>query len=69
MQKCDVNGPNSTVAYEFLRANSELAIGDQEISWNFAKFLVNGEGHVVKHYVPHCSPLDIVPDIEDLLNK
>lgn len=44
----------------------ELLAGD-EIKWNFTKFLVDGEGRVVKRFESPVDPLDIEPAIEALL--
>lgn len=56
MEKIEVNGPNTHPLYAYLRNNSELAekaTGEaKQIPWNFAKFLVDREGHVVKFYGP-----------------
>jgi len=50
-----------------MRENSSLSGGD--ITWNFAKFLVNGEGKVVKFYGPKEEPDTIKPEIEKLLKS
>lgn len=44
----------------------ELMAGN-EIKWNFTKFLVDGEGCVVKRFESPVDPLDIEPAIEALL--
>ena len=41
-EKCDVNGNTAHPVYNFLRQNSSLK--GEAITWNFAKFLVNGQG-------------------------
>ena len=66
MAKVEVNGHGAVPAYNYLRKYSELK--GEEITWNFAKFLVNGEGDVVAYYPPETSPNSIKPDIEKLLN-
>ena len=48
MTLCDVNGPKAHPAFRFLRKYSDMKI----IKWNFAKYLLNGEGMVVKAYAP-----------------
>jgi glutathione peroxidase len=46
--KIDVNGPDTSDVFKFLRYHSELndkKKGEvKEIPWNFAKFLVNEQG-------------------------
>lgn len=51
--------------YQWLRDESELQGG--ELQWNFEKFLLNGEGKVVKHYRKDWEPSALLPDIEALL--
>ena len=66
MQKCDVNGANPHEVYRFLRQNSSLYDASTkkagEIPWNFAKFLVDNNGTVLKYYSPQTDPNDIVKD-------
>jgi len=65
MEKVDVQGQNEHHTYKWLRDQSELEGG--ELKWNFEKFLVNGEGQVVKHYRKEWDPLSTLPDIQALL--
>mmetsp|Transcript_30839 Transcript_30839/g.57835 ORF Transcript_30839/g.57835 Transcript_30839/m.57835 type:complete len:88 (-) Transcript_30839:55-318(-) len=37
------------------------------IPWNFAKFLIDQEGRVVKYYSPKVPPSQILPDIKEVL--
>ncbi len=70
--KIDVNGNNTHELYLNLKSRSELNEGDgklKNIPWNFAKFLVNENGDVVKYYPPDVEPLRIEEDILVLLNK
>ena len=62
-----MNGENVAPLYKYLKENSSLSGAD--ISWNFAKFLCNKDGEVVKYYEPEFEPNSILPDIEDLLEK
>ena len=41
--------------------------GADDVKWNFTKFLVDRDGHVVRRYEPPVSPEDIATDIEQLL--
>ena len=69
--KCEVNGTNPHPVYNYLRRHSELwdeSSGTaQQIPWNFAKFLVDESGQVLKYYGPRTSPEEIRPEIENLL--
>ena len=71
--KTDVNGVNTCEVYKYLRGNSELydekKKESKEIPWNFAKFLVNGQGKVVSYHNPKVDPLDIMSSIEPLLRQ
>ncbi|MBQ9510244.1 MAG: glutathione peroxidase [Clostridia bacterium] len=40
---------------------------ENDIKWNFTKFLVDRAGNVVKRYSPTCNPDDIENDIKNLL--
>lgn len=66
LEKTIVQQPGCHPAYKFMRENSSLVGGD--INWNFAKFLVDGKGKVVKYYMPDEDPNSILPDIKKLLN-
>ncbi|RWR91830.1 putative phospholipid hydroperoxide glutathione peroxidase [Cinnamomum micranthum f. kanehirae] len=52
--------------YKFLKSSKGGLFGDS-ITWNFAKFLVDKDGHVVDRYAPTTSPLSIEKDIKKLL--
>jgi len=65
--KVEVNGPGAHPIYQFLKSSD--AFGGGEISWNFQKFLVDREGHVVKTFLPKVEPEDLEDDIVSLLNK
>ncbi|RWR91828.1 putative phospholipid hydroperoxide glutathione peroxidase [Cinnamomum micranthum f. kanehirae] len=64
--KIDVNGDNAAPVYKFLKSSKGGLFGDS-ITWNFAKFLVDRDGHVVDRYAPTTSPLSIEKDIKKLL--
>ena len=66
--KVDVNGNNVSPLYKFLKSSKGGLFGDS-IKWNFSKFLVDKEGHVVDRYAPTTSPLSIEKDIKKLLGS
>ncbi|RKP57123.1 glutathione peroxidase [Cohnella endophytica] len=61
-EKVDVKGEDADPLFRYL---TEQTGG--EITWNFAKFLVDRQGRVVKLIEPPVKPLEIAPDIEKLL--
>ena len=40
----------------------------EDIKWNFTKFLIDPEGHIVKRLSPIENPLILEEDIKKLLN-
>ncbi len=65
--KIDVNGAAAHPLYQFLKKEQPGILGTEGIKWNFTKFLVDGNGNVVKRYAPTDKPEDLVGDIEALL--
>ncbi|KAH9312624.1 hypothetical protein KI387_027659, partial [Taxus chinensis] len=56
--KVDVNGPNTVPVYTFLKSSKSGFMGPR-IKWNFTKFLVDKDGHVIDRYSPMTNPLAI----------
>ncbi len=52
--KIEVNGPGAHPLYTWLRSQS----GGTDIQWNFEKFLIGKDGHVIKRYSPKTVPED-----------
>lgn len=52
--------------YKMLKEHG-FSTDDDEIKWNFTKFLIDKEGNVVKRYAPTYEPEKIEKDIEELL--
>ncbi len=65
-QKINVNGKEATPLYTWLK-EAKGGILSKDIKWNFTKFLLDKEGHVMKRYSPQTSPQDIEKDIQELL--
>ncbi|CAJ1905956.1 unnamed protein product [Sphenostylis stenocarpa] len=61
--KVRVNGPDTVPVYKFLKAHKPGFLGSR-IKWNFTKFLVDKDGHVLRRYAPITSPLSIENDIK-----
>jgi len=67
MAKIDVNGENATPLYAWLKTEAPGLLGSKAIKWNFTKFLIDREGHVVRRYAPNDKPEKLATDIEKLL--
>lgn len=65
-QKTRVNGPNRHPLYEHLIKHAPFPYNDN-IAWNFEKFLITKEGDVYKRYPSNVDPLTIKEDIDRLL--
>lgn len=65
-EKIDVNGENAHPLYKFIKSETKGFL-NRDIKWNFTKFLIDGEGKVIKRYAPTTPPMKIKNDIENLL--
>jgi glutathione peroxidase len=52
--KIEVNGPGAHPLYAWLRSAS----GGADIQWNFEKFLIGKDGHMIRRYSPKTVPED-----------
>jgi len=66
--KVDVNGRDALPLFAWLRSQRSGLLGGR-IQWNFTKFLLDHEGHVVRRYAPTTSPESIAADIEAALDR
>ena len=67
MQKIDVNGPDASPLFDWMKKEQKGIMGTTAIKWNFTKFLIDRDGNVVKRYGPQDTPKSIAKDIEKLL--
>jgi glutathione peroxidase len=67
--KIEVNGPNAHPLYRELKAAAPGFLGSQRVKWNFTKFLLDGEGRVIKRYAPATKPEKLSAEISALLDK
>jgi glutathione peroxidase len=65
--KIDVNGEDAAPLYQFLKREATGLMGSKAIKWNFTKFLVDREGHVVKRFGPQETPEKLRGAVEALL--
>ena len=66
MTKTSITNKRQDPLYKWLRDNSELNGGDMQ--WNFEKFLIDKNGHVLGHWWATDEPDVIRKDIEALVN-
>jgi len=67
MQKVDVNGPEASPLFDWMKSEQKGFMGTTAIKWNFTKFLIDRDGNVVKRYGSTDKPSAIAKDIEKLL--
>ncbi|WP_150272698.1 glutathione peroxidase [Paenibacillus tepidiphilus] len=63
----DEDNSNAKLLKLMLLNRDPASLEDDEIKWNFTKFLVDREGHVVKRFESFVNPLDIESSIQALL--
>jgi len=66
MGKIQVNGPDRHPLYSFLISRAGGLFNDN-IKWNFTKFLIDRQGRVVDRFATITKPADITKSIEKLL--
>lgn len=69
MRKVIVNGPGTDAVYEYLKCRKKGPLGFRGIRWNFEKFVVDRDGHVVKRFTSNEEPLSMEPLIRELLGE
>ena len=65
--KVEVNGDSACELYDWLKEERAAPNGKSDIAWNFTKFLVDGEGSVVKRFEPRDTPSDIEEHLKSML--
>jgi len=66
-EKIDVNGDAAHPLYKYMKEAAPGLLGTEAIKWNFTKFLVDGNGKVVKRFAPKDTPEKIEAEIRKLL--
>lgn len=61
-----LNGAETAPIYQWLKSEIR-GVFNEDIKWNFTKFLIDRNGNVVKRYAPTTQPKKIAHDIEKLL--
>ena len=65
--KIDVNGSGRHPLYEWLTAQATAPDGPGDITWNFAKFVIDREGNVAARFSPPTKPSD--PELRGAVEK
>lgn len=56
MSKIDVVGENKAPLYKWLTEKSQNGIMDAEVQWNFQKFMIDENGHLIDFVAPKEDP-------------
>ena len=65
--KIDVNDSGACDLYQMLKAARPDEEGNTDIPWNFAKFLVDGNGEVVGRFSPQTAPEELTGVIAEAI--
>ncbi|WP_027467735.1 glutathione peroxidase [Deefgea rivuli] len=65
--KVDVNGEQAEPLFTYLKQQRRGFLGSRRIKWNFTKFVINREGHVIQRFAPYRKITDLRQFIEKLL--
>ncbi len=57
--KIEVNGEGACELYQMLKDAQPGDADSDDITWNFEKFLVDGDGQVVARFAPPTTPEEI----------
>jgi glutathione peroxidase len=57
--KVEVNGDDACPLYRFLKDGTPDEDGNEDIAWNFTKFLVGRDGRVLARFAPKVTPEEI----------
>jgi glutathione peroxidase len=65
--KVEVNGEKAHPLWKALKKSAPGLLGSEVIKWNFTKFLIDRQGHVVERFGPNTKPEQLAYRIEELL--
>jgi glutathione peroxidase len=57
--KTQVNGDGASELYQLLTSAIANPDGKPDVTWNFTKFLIDGDGNVVERFEPRTTPEEI----------
>ena len=67
--KIEVNGENACELYKLLKSEQPGEDGNEDLPWNFTKFLVDGDGSVLKRFNPQTTPEEIRDELGNLMGS
>lgn len=67
MEKISVKGEDMAPIYHFLTEKRQNGFADSVVEWNFQKYLIDENGHVVQVINPRILPND--PEIKEWIKK
>jgi glutathione peroxidase len=56
MSKISVKGKDQHPLYMWLTSKEENGLADSKVTWNFQKYMIDEEGHLVGHFSPQTKP-------------
>ena len=65
--KIEVNGDGACDLYKFLKSGNPDEDGNEDIAWNFTKFLLDRAGNVVARFGPTTTPEQIAEKLPEYL--
>lgn len=65
--KIEVNGDGACELYNYLKAGNPGGDGNEDIAWNFSKFLVGKQGEVLERFDPTVTPEEIAKKLAEIL--
>ncbi len=63
----EYNGLKAKTAKALFKTISNSVEKDNDIKWNFTKFLISKDGETIKRYAPTTEPKDFEKDVETML--
>ncbi|MBF8807403.1 MAG: glutathione peroxidase [Enterococcus lacertideformus] len=65
-QIINVNGEQTDPIFDYLKNQAPGTLSNA-IKWNFTKFLIDKNGHVVERFAPQTTPIKMIDAIESVL--
>jgi glutathione peroxidase len=68
-KKVEVNGPHAHPVFKYLNILNSAQTDALAADWNFNKYLVDRQGHPLKHYASAFNEAELENDIEKALGS